>query len=252
METYKSHFVKELSTLQSYQDSDLLREVLQSIKRTIEAWELDRASFYLDSQLHIESCDFLSAERGNNMESAVDNHINASFKDYLSLVVRSEQYRIFSQSEMEISINSTLRTLEKEGVQWHIIMPIKVIDRHNAYLSVSRFNTEPFNDELIQYLDLIASVWLMMLEYSKKNIFKKNAHQNTSNIHLDVLTARQIEILRMISRGMSSKDISSELNLSVRTIESHRYRISSTLCLDKTDSLALFAHRNNRLINPLY
>jgi len=38
---------------------------------------------------------------------------------------------------------------------------------------------------------------------------------------LDLLTKREITILKMAARGMSNSDIAEELHLSVRTIESH-------------------------------
>lgn len=45
--------------------------------------------------------------------------------------------------------------------------------------------------------------------------------ESTGERALDLLTEREITILKMAARGMSNSDIAQELHLSVRTIESH-------------------------------
>lgn len=45
----------------------------------------------------------------------------------------------------------------------------------------------------------------------------------------DILTEREIEVLRLLCEGMPSKDVAKTLNLSSRTIENHRRRIYSKL-----------------------
>ena len=48
---------------------------------------------------------------------------------------------------------------------------------------------------------------------------------------VDLLTERELEVLKMAAQGMSNKEISSELSLSVHTIESHFGNIFSKLGL---------------------
>ena len=43
------------------------------------------------------------------------------------------------------------------------------------------------------------------------------------------LTAREIEVLRLIARGHTNREIAERLFLSVRTVESHRARIQRKL-----------------------
>ncbi|WP_164708213.1 LuxR C-terminal-related transcriptional regulator, partial [Pseudomonas viridiflava] len=43
------------------------------------------------------------------------------------------------------------------------------------------------------------------------------------------LTARQLEILRLIVRGKSTREIASGLNLSIKTVETHRSQIMKRL-----------------------
>jgi DNA-binding NarL/FixJ family response regulator len=57
------------------------------------------------------------------------------------------------------------------------------------------------------------------------------------------LTARQLEILRLIVRGKSTREIANGLGLSVKTIETHRSQIMKRLQIYDVAGLVLFAVR---------
>jgi DNA-binding NarL/FixJ family response regulator len=59
------------------------------------------------------------------------------------------------------------------------------------------------------------------------------------------LTARQQEVLRLIARGCSAKDIANQLNISVRTAEFHRAAIMQRLGLHSTAQMTRYAMANN-------
>lgn len=59
------------------------------------------------------------------------------------------------------------------------------------------------------------------------------------------LTARQREVLRLIARGSSAKDIANQLNISVRTAEFHRAAIMQRLGLHSTAQMTRYAIANN-------
>jgi DNA-binding NarL/FixJ family response regulator len=63
------------------------------------------------------------------------------------------------------------------------------------------------------------------------------------------LTPRQTEILRLIARGCSTRDIAQGLGLSVKTIDTHRSQIMDRLNLHDVPSLVLYAVRKG-LISP--
>ena len=65
----------------------------------------------------------------------------------------------------------------------------------------------------------------------------------------DLLTDRQLEILKMITQGRSSKEIGFELGLSSKTVDVHRARIMERLGLNDIASLTRYAMRKG-LINP--
>ncbi|MEZ4588379.1 MAG: response regulator transcription factor [Gemmatimonadales bacterium] len=57
----------------------------------------------------------------------------------------------------------------------------------------------------------------------------------------DDLTAREIEVLRLIARGHTNAEIASMLSLSVRTVETHRMRILQKLRLSSRAELVRYA-----------
>ena len=59
------------------------------------------------------------------------------------------------------------------------------------------------------------------------------------------LTARQVEVLRLIAVGASAKDIANQLNISVRTAEFHRAAIMQRLGMHSTAQMTRYALANN-------
>lgn len=57
------------------------------------------------------------------------------------------------------------------------------------------------------------------------------------------LTQRQVEILRLISRGASTRAIADGLGLSVKTVEAHRAQIMKRLNIHDVPGLVLYAVR---------
>lgn len=65
----------------------------------------------------------------------------------------------------------------------------------------------------------------------------------------DVLTARQREVLRLVAGGKSTKEIAFALNLSVKTVETHRAQIMERLGIRDVAGLVRYALRTG-LIPP--
>lgn len=61
---------------------------------------------------------------------------------------------------------------------------------------------------------------------------------------LDSLTSRQREVLQLIAEGRSTKDIAQTLNLSVKTVETHRADIMERLDIHDVPGLVKFAIRS--------
>ena len=59
------------------------------------------------------------------------------------------------------------------------------------------------------------------------------------------LTPRQIEVLRLIAQGKRMKEIAHDLNLSIRTVEDHKYHLMQVLRLESNADLVRFAVKRN-------
>lgn len=65
----------------------------------------------------------------------------------------------------------------------------------------------------------------------------------------DVLTRRELEVLKLVAEGHSSREIADELTITVKTVDRHRSNIMSKL--DVTDRVQLARHAIRRgLIEP--
>jgi two-component system invasion response regulator UvrY len=75
---------------------------------------------------------------------------------------------------------------------------------------------------------------------------------NTEGQHTGInsLSQREIEIIRHVKKGLSSKEIANELNISVKTVEVHRHNIFKKFDLKNVASLIHFI--NNHPEFPLH
>ncbi len=58
---------------------------------------------------------------------------------------------------------------------------------------------------------------------------------------IDRLSNREVQVLNLIGRGKTTREIAGNLNLSVKTVESHRQRIKKKLNLHTAPQLVQFA-----------
>jgi len=60
-----------------------------------------------------------------------------------------------------------------------------------------------------------------------------------------VLSARELEVLQLLANGHSNKQVAAALNVSTRTVESHRNHIMRKMEFGSFSELVRFAVRNN-------
>ncbi len=68
-----------------------------------------------------------------------------------------------------------------------------------------------------------------------------NGPNNVSTSPIDRLTDRELEVVQLIGRGLSTREIAESLNLSVKTIESHRAHVKEKLNLRNATELVQFS-----------
>ncbi|MBH1971936.1 MAG: response regulator transcription factor [Moraxellaceae bacterium] len=70
----------------------------------------------------------------------------------------------------------------------------------------------------------------------------KGFQQKTPKSSADqLLTQRQLEVLRLVAKGCSSKEIARELSISIKTIETHRSQIMQRLDIHNMTGLVRYA-----------
>jgi NarL family two-component system response regulator LiaR len=70
------------------------------------------------------------------------------------------------------------------------------------------------------------------------------SHTPNPNPHGGDLTERELEVLRLVARGMNNRDIASELVISEKTVKTHISSLLSKLNLNDRTQLAIFAIKN--------
>lgn len=74
-----------------------------------------------------------------------------------------------------------------------------------------------------------------------KNILaRQELEDGGSRPDMNALSRREIEIVKLIKEGQSSKEIALQLDISLKTVEVHRYNILKKLSLKNTASLVNF------------
>jgi DNA-binding NarL/FixJ family response regulator len=74
----------------------------------------------------------------------------------------------------------------------------------------------------------------------KNNISELVLEENKDLPNVNALTEREIQIINLIKEGLSSKEIASQLNISLKTVEVHRHNILKKLKLKNSASLVNF------------
>ncbi|HEV2489090.1 MAG TPA: response regulator transcription factor [Candidatus Acidoferrales bacterium] len=75
------------------------------------------------------------------------------------------------------------------------------------------------------------------------------AYQNKTELPSEPLSPRERQVLQLIAEGKSTKEAAGELNISVKTAETHRTRIMEKLDIHETASLVRYAIRRG-LVQP--
>jgi DNA-binding NarL/FixJ family response regulator len=76
------------------------------------------------------------------------------------------------------------------------------------------------------------------------NMISENQKPVATDIALETLTSRELEVLKWVAQGEGNKQIASHLNLSIKTVEKHRSSLMRKLGLRNVAMLASYAFSN--------
>lgn len=97
--------------------------------------------------------------------------------------------------------------------------------------------------ELIQAILKVSEGGTYICDEVKSIIVSMEITTSEATPNFNSLSKRELEVISYVSQGKSSKEISSELNLALKTVEVHRYNILKKLSLPNTASLVSYANQ---------
>lgn len=99
-------------------------------------------------------------------------------------------------------------------------------------------------DEMIQAILHVNEGNKYICEEIKNNISELVLEENKEIPNVNALTEREIEVINLIKEGLSSKEIASNLNISLKTVEVHRHNVLKKLKLKNSASLVNFINQS--------
>jgi DNA-binding NarL/FixJ family response regulator len=99
-------------------------------------------------------------------------------------------------------------------------------------------------DEMIKAIIEVSSGRKYICEEVKNILAQKELEEEDSPADMNNLSRREIDIIKLIKEGMSSKEIALQLDISLKTVEVHRYNILKKLKLKNTAALVNFINVN--------
>ncbi len=100
-----------------------------------------------------------------------------------------------------------------------------------------------------EFINAIETVYSGNLYFGKSisDIIYQNYVSNVKekNKNKEILTDREIEIVKMICNGLLCKQVANKLNISIRTVETHKKNIFDKLQISNSVDLVKYAIRNN-------
>ena len=92
-------------------------------------------------------------------------------------------------------------------------------------------------EELVRAVREVAAGKKYICEEVKNNISEQVLEQDDPSGNLNALTERELEIIGLIRKGLSSREIAAALTISLNTVEVHRHNILKKLKLKNVASL---------------
>jgi Response regulator containing a CheY-like receiver domain and an HTH DNA-binding domain len=95
-------------------------------------------------------------------------------------------------------------------------------------------------DELLTAIAEVNSGKKYVCEEVKNILAQQELEEDGGQPDMNVLSRREIDIVQLIKEGLSSKEIAHKLDISLKTVEVHRYNILKKLNLKNTAALVNF------------
>ncbi len=107
------------------------------------------------------------------------------------------------------------------------------------------------SDDVVEAVRKVAAGGTYLSPVLSQHLPQRFTRGREAQSPLDLLTDRELQVLKKFAEGHTTSQIAQELHLSVKTIDTHRARLLEKLGLHTTVDLIRFALRN-RLIEDLW
>ena len=94
--------------------------------------------------------------------------------------------------------------------------------------------------EMLEAISEVSNNHVYICQEVKNILSDQLLNNDQENPDINTLSDREMQIVRALKEGLSSKEIASELNISLKTVEVHRHNILKKLKLKNTVSLINF------------
>ena len=99
-------------------------------------------------------------------------------------------------------------------------------------------------DELLTAITEVSSGKKYVCEEVKNILAQQELVDETGQPDMNILSRREIDVVQLIKEGLSSKEIAVRLEISLKTVEVHRYNVLKKLNLKNTAALVNFTNAN--------
>ncbi|MGR2701814.1 response regulator transcription factor [Vibrio campbellii] len=246
--SFEALMIRQAKSLTSSHADECQSQLEQFMLEAMNWFEIDRMTMFPNSMLFFNQGKTLSVARAPHKVLTADQVGVEDGERYLRLIGNSEEIQIFDKDKLANSDVVVLRMLSAQGACCHYTIPLVQFGQRWGGLSFTLFGTKGcgLTQSQIEQVTFISHMWLSFWQHSKlhRSLHRPDMKTDKENHRMLRLSHRQCDVLGLLAKGLSAKEIATELNLSPRTIESHKYRLLDMLELDSHADLVQFALRN--------
>ncbi len=171
------------------------------------------------------------------------------------LIARSPDIVVLDYNHPDHFTPTSVAKIKKQQPEVRIMVITSDNDKANIYqvleLGVNSFLTKTCDET--EFVDAFKALvkgekffCTRILDYLLEKSFSR-----PEPVTVTPLTPREIEIVRLIAKGLIAKEIGSELNLSTHTIYTHRKKIMRKLNISSSSELVMYALNVGIIESPL-
>lgn len=246
LDKYKETF----SSNQNINSSQITEHIEELIKIKFDLFS--GSTFYILIDMTDNSINYVSDNMSQILGYSADTILDEGLQFYISLIHQDEveiwsnilndlmtftKENISNPSKSKLSYSYNYRIKHRNGHYLNLLenqVPILYDKEGKPIISFGKFT-------LIN-LDKKLPITSTIDSLNDSNEYHRIYSKTYTSINFLVLTKREIEVLKLISLGNTTKEISDDCFISIKTIENHRSNICRKLKLPKTNnSLSKFS-----------